>query len=79
MKGDADHERRRERRWAMVRLGLGFLQVFGASLGLGLLLQLGVTRLALVVVVLTGLCTTASVLLFGGRHARRQSAPQRRR
>ena len=63
----------------MVRLGLSFLQVFGASLSLGLLLQLGVTRITLVVVVLTGLCTTASVVLFGGRHARRQNAPQSRR
>jgi hypothetical protein len=59
----------------MARLGLSFLQVFGASLGVGLLLQAGATWLTLLVVVLTGLCTVASLVLPGGRLARRQSAP----
>ena len=59
-----------ERRWALLRLVLGFLQVFGASLGVGLLVQTGVTRVSLLVVTLTGLCTTVSVLLFGGRRSK---------
>ena len=65
----------RERRWAVLRLVLAFLQVFGASLGVSLLFQVGAAPVTLLVVVLTGLCTTASVLLFGGRNARRGSAP----
>jgi len=69
----------RERPWGIVRLVLGFLQVFGASLGAGLLFHVGVTRLTLLVIVLTGLCTTASVLLFGGRPAQSTSAPRRHR
>lgn len=56
-----------ERRWALVRVALGILQMFGASMGAVLLFQTGVTRLSLLVVVITGLCTTLSVLLFGGR------------
>ena len=56
-----------QRRRALLRLVLGFAQVFGASLGAGLLLQTGVTKLTLLVVTLAGLCTTVSVLLFGGR------------
>jgi hypothetical protein len=75
----ADAERSGERRWGLIRLVLGVAQVFGASLGAGLLLSTGTTRLTLVVIVLTGLCTTASVLLFGGRHARPTSAPPLRR
>lgn len=59
-----------ERRWALLRLVLGFLQVFGASLAFTLLLQTGVTRLALIIVTATGLCTTLSVVLFGGRRRR---------
>jgi hypothetical protein len=74
-----DVERARERRWAFLRLGLATAQVFGASLGAGLLLSTGPTRSTLLVIVLTGLCTTVSVLLFGGRQARRSSAPGRRR
>jgi len=45
-------------------------KVFGASLGVGLLVQTGVTRPSLLVVTLTGLCTTVSVLLFGGRRSK---------
>lgn len=69
----------REWSWAVLRLLLSFLQVTGASLGIGLLFNTGVTRLALTVVIVTGLFTTLSVLLFGGRNARRESAPRRRR
>jgi hypothetical protein len=75
MKRGSDAVHGRERRWALLRLFLSFVQVFGASLGAGLILQGGVTPLALLVVSLTGLCTTASILLFGGRHSRSHSAP----
>lgn len=54
----------------MALLVLGFAQVFGASLAATLLLQTGVTKVALLVVTLTGLCTTASALLFGGRRSK---------
>lgn len=77
MKDPAGADRSRERRWGIVRLVLGFLQVFGATLGAALLLQIGVTRLTLLVIVLTGLCTTASVLLFGGRPGGPPGAPRR--
>ena len=53
------------------QVGRGFLQVFGASLGVILLIETGVTRLTLLVVALTGLCTTVSVLLFGSLRSRR--------
>lgn len=42
-----------ERRWAVVRLTLGTLQTFGAAMGFVLLLQVGVTRLTLAVVIAT--------------------------
>jgi hypothetical protein len=74
MKKTSDAVRGRERRWALLRLLLGVLQVFGASLGAGLILQIGVTSLTLLVVLLTGLCTTASILLFGGRRSRPDGA-----
>jgi hypothetical protein len=70
LSSSAKRERPSQRRWALLRLVLGFLQVFGASLGVGLLLQTGVTTLSLLVVTLTGLCTTVSVVLFGGRRSK---------
>jgi hypothetical protein len=60
----------RSRHWGIVRLCLGFLQVFGASLAAVLLLLIGMTDLTLIVVALTCLCTTVSVLLFGARRDR---------
>lgn len=57
----------RDRFWATVRLTLGILQMTGAAVALGLLFAGGVTTAALTVVVLTGLTTTVSVLLFGRR------------
>jgi hypothetical protein len=68
---------RSERRWALVRLTLGVLQMTGAALALGLLAAGGVTQASLTVVVLTGLMTTISVLLFG-RRAPRANAGHRR-
>ena len=59
-----------ERRWAVVRLLLGMLQMGGAVVALVLVGTVGVTPLSLTVVVVTGLCTTLSVLLFGSRQRR---------
>jgi hypothetical protein len=78
IRGTSTGRAARERRWALLRLALGFLQVFGASLGAGLLLMVGATGLTLLVVLLTGLCTTASILLFAGRSPR-HGTPSRRR
>ena len=58
---------RRERRWAVVRFVSGTLQMFGASLGVLLLLRYGVQTPTLLVVLLTSICTTVSVMLFGRR------------
>ena len=54
-----------QRRWAIVRLILGFLQMAGAAFTLALLLETGVNKFSLAAVVATGLLTTISVLLFG--------------
>ena len=70
---------RSERRWAIVRLTLGVLQMTGAALALGLLAAGGVTRAALTVVVLTGLMTTISVVLFGRRSPRPDTSHRRSR
>lgn len=56
---------RKERRWAVVRLLLGQFQMIGAVVSLYLLVQTGMSELALGTVLLTCLFTTASVLLFG--------------
>lgn len=63
---------RATRGWALLRIGLGTAQVFGAVFAATLLVQGGVTDVALLAVVATGLCTTLSVLLFGSRSPRRK-------
>lgn len=60
-----------KRRWALVRLLLGMAQILGAAFSLGLLITTGLTAASLLAVVLTGICTTLSVLLFGARTPRR--------
>jgi hypothetical protein len=57
----------RERRWALIRLLLGVGQIGGAGFSLALLLSVGLTSISLAAVVVTGLLTTVSVLLFGAR------------
>lgn len=52
-------------RWAILRIILGAAQILVACLALGLLLRTGFTTPALAAVVLTCLCTSFSVLLFG--------------
>lgn len=54
-------------RWTLVRLSWGMAQILGAAFSLGLLITTGVTAASLLAVVLTGVCTTLSVLLFGAR------------
>jgi hypothetical protein len=57
--------------WATVRFALGLTQMTGAVVSLYLLLQYGMNEVSLSAVVLTCLCTTVSVLLFGRRDKRR--------
>ena len=57
----------REQRWAMVRLALGFMQMFGAVFALTLILWTGVTVWSLGAVVATGLVTGTSLVLFRRR------------
>lgn len=61
---------RNDRRWAVVRITLGVLQMFGAAFSLTLLATTGANTLALSAVVATGVLTTISVLLFGSRRPR---------
>jgi hypothetical protein len=61
---------------ALARFVLGCLQMLGAVVSLFLLLQTGVSTLTLSVVVITCVCTTVSVLLFGSH---RQGRKQERR
>jgi len=51
-------------RWAVVRLILGFLQMFGVAFSLGLIVYGGITPLALASVIVTGAFTGISMLLF---------------
>jgi hypothetical protein len=66
---------RSARRWAHVRFALGFLQMFGAAFSLGLLVFGGITPLALSAVIITGIFTTVSILLF--RVWKRGGTPRR--
>lgn len=52
------------RRWATVRFILGFLQMFGAAFSLGVFVVNGITALLLGAVLITGIFTTLSILLF---------------
>jgi hypothetical protein len=52
------------RRWAVVRLVFGLLQMFGAAISLGLFVYSGITRLTLTAVLATGVFTGTSMLLF---------------
>ncbi len=50
--------------WATARFFLGLLQMFGAASSLGLFVVSGITPLALGAVLITGIITTISILLF---------------
>ena len=56
-----------EQRWAMIRLTLGFVQMFGAVFALALLLWTGVSVWSLGAVVATGFVTGTSLMLFRRR------------
>ena len=62
------------RQWPVVRLILGFLQMFGAVFSVTLLVRTGVTAIALIAVAVTGVLTTVSVLLFGARRSKREGS-----
>jgi hypothetical protein len=61
-----------EKAWAVVRVILGQAQMMGAIASFCLLVQTGVNALSLGAVVVTGLLTTTSMLLFGSRHRQDQ-------
>ena len=54
----------RVRQWAALRSILGYLQMLGAALALGLIVQFGFTPLTLTAVLITGVVTGISMLLF---------------
>lgn len=58
---------RKEWWWAVVRLILGLLQITGATASVWLLLGTGINERSLTTVIVTCVCTTVSVLLFGKR------------
>ena len=70
------------RRWAIVRLILGFFQMFGAAFSLGLFLHNGITPLVLGAVLITGFFTGISMLMFQvqqhGQISSEQSAQRNR-
>ena len=52
------------RRWVVVRLILGLLQMSGAAFSLALFIHGGITPLTVAAVIVTGLFTGVSMLLF---------------
>lgn len=52
------------RRWALVQLILGFLQMFGSVFAVALLVQNGITPLAISAVLVTAVFTGTSQLIF---------------
>ena len=61
-----------ERRWAILRYLLGMAQMLGATVSAILLSLTGVNSLTLWGVVITGVFSTISVILFGGRPAEKE-------
>jgi arsenate reductase (thioredoxin) len=62
----------REQWWALIRFVLGCLQMLGAVISLLLLLHTGISTWTLRAVVITCVCTTVSVLLFGSHRQGRK-------
>jgi len=52
------------RRWAVLRLILGLVQISGAAFSVGLIVHSGVTPLAIAAVIVTGMFTGTSIWLF---------------
>jgi arsenate reductase (thioredoxin) len=67
---------RKTRAWTKGQFLLGIIQMLGAVVSLFLLVQTGVSTLALSAVVLTCVCTTVSVLLFGSRRRGEKREPR---
>jgi hypothetical protein len=65
----------RERRWALVRILLGWAQMFGAAFSFVLLITTGVSQASSIAVVVTAVLTTISVLLFGAKNASKNRRP----
>jgi hypothetical protein len=64
---DPGWDERNKTAWALVRLVLGLAQIMGATAAAYLVLTTGLNELSLGVTLFTCLCTSVSVLLFGGR------------
>jgi hypothetical protein len=75
----AQLDKRRQLSWPLIRLTLGFLQMMGAVASLLLLVETGVNTVSLASVIVTGLFTTLSVLLFGSRTPRWSNSQSERR
>jgi hypothetical protein len=60
--------------WGIIRSLLGFAQMLGATVSLILLFVTGVNTYTLSGVIITGVLTTISVLLFGGRRGDKDNA-----
>lgn len=60
-------ERLKDSRWALVRVLLGFAQMFGATAGGVLLLLTGLSLASIFALIGTSACTGASLLLFRRR------------
>jgi hypothetical protein len=65
--GDTPWGRHGEKAWALVRLLLGTAQMTGATAALYLLLATGLNEITMGTLLLTCVCTSVSVFLFGGR------------
>jgi hypothetical protein len=59
-----------ERRWAWIRFSLGMMQMFGVVCSITLLVETGVSKAVFIIIVITGLLTTISILLFGARRSK---------
>jgi hypothetical protein len=60
-------QRKPEISWAIVRLALALIQITGATASVLLLISTGASRLMLLAVIVTGLFTLASRILFSPR------------
>jgi len=60
-------QRKHEIAWAIVRLALALIQIIGATASVLLLISTGASRLTLFMVIVTGLFTLGSRILFSPR------------
>ena len=66
-----------ERAWALVRIGLGSMQVIAAATGMLLIPNMGMHPVSLIAVAIAGALLLASLCLFRNADARRPSGDER--